>query len=104
MSRSYKKTPWSGDKKSKEKKRIANHKVRQKLKNNLELIVQQGEYKKLYETWDICDYGWIITFDEFMEIEWKNYRWLKINFPDRVIEEPDEKQCYRIWLKFYHNK
>lgn len=39
-----------------------------------------------------------------MESEWKNYRWLKINFPDRVIEEPDEKQCYRIWLKFYHNK
>lgn len=104
MSRSYKKTPWSGDKKGKEKKRIANHKVRQKLKNNLELIVQQGEYKKLYETWDICDYGWIITFDEFMEIEWKNYCWLKINFPDRAIEEPDEKQCYRIWLKFYHNK
>ena len=93
MSRSYKKTPWSGDKKGKEKKRIANHKVRQKLKN-----------KKLYETWDICDYGWIITFEEFMESEWKNYRWLKINFPDRVIEEPDEKQSYRIWLKFYHNK
>jgi hypothetical protein len=104
MSRSYKKTPWSGDKKGKEKKRIANHKMRQKLKNNLELIVQQGEYKKLYETWDICDFGWVTTFEEFMEREWKNYYWLKINFPNHSIEEPDEKQCYRIWLKFHRNK
>ena len=34
MSRSYKKTPWCGDKKGKSKKRIANRTVRQYLKNH----------------------------------------------------------------------
>ena len=36
MSRSYKKSNYCGDKKDKELKRLANHRVRQRLKNNLD--------------------------------------------------------------------
>lgn len=104
MSRSWKRTPFSGDNKGKEKKRIANHKVRQKLKNNLDLIVQRGEYKKLYESCDICDYGWILTFEEFVASEKKYFGWLKATFPDREIKEPDEKEMYRVWHRWYKMK
>ena len=102
MSRSYKKNPWCGDNKGKDKKRIVNHKVRQKLKNNLELIVQHNDYKKLYESWEICDYGWTMTFKDFMKNKWEFYHYRKFIFPDSP--KPDEKSCYKYWLTHYHNK
>ena len=62
MSRSYKKTPWAGDKKGKIKKRIANHYVRQHLKNHTDLTLGPSDYKKLYESWDICDFYGIVSW------------------------------------------
>lgn len=104
MSRSYKKTPWCGDRKGKDKKRIANHIVRQWLKRNMDQTLAPGDYKKLYETWDICDYGWTSTWEQYWESEWKSYRWICSMFPNREHKAPDKKECYRKWLKFYHNK
>ena len=50
MSRSYKKTPYCGDHKGKSKKRIANHKVRNWLKQNPEVALKGNAYKKIYES------------------------------------------------------
>lgn len=104
MSRSYKKTPWCGDNKGKKKKRIANHAVRQWLKRNMSQDLAPGGYKKLYETWDICDYGWTCTWEQYWESEWNSYYWACLMFPSHNHKKPDKKECYRKWLKFYHYK
>ena len=103
MSRSYKKTPWCGDHKGKIKKRIANQTVRQMLKN-YDLIVQKGAYKKLYCSYDICDYGWICSWEDYWEGEWNTHIWISHMRPDKEHKEPDKKECYRKWLKYYRNK
>ena len=46
MSRSYKKTPWCGDKKGTQKKRQAWKVVRQWLKDNPDIALKGGQYKK----------------------------------------------------------
>ena len=101
MSRSYKKTPWAGDKKGKSKKRIANHKIRNWLKQHPEEPLEGSSYKKVYETWDICDYGWVTTWEEY----WKGCirSW---NEWGREYGKPypDEKEEYRKWLKWYRTK
>lgn len=55
MSRSYKHTPYWGDKKSKDMKRFANHRVRQLLKNP-ENSLSYNSYKKCFCSWNICEY------------------------------------------------
>ena len=92
MSRRYKKTPWCGDTKGKTKKRLANHSVRRQLQRDLELVPQRGAYKKLYSSWEICDYGWIFTWKEY----WKNAL--------DIDPEADMEAVYRKWCKWYRNK
>ena len=99
MSRSYKKTPWSGDKKGKSKKRIANSKVRIFLKN-FNHKLQKADYKKVYETWDICDYGWIYSWKEYWNYILKNY----MEYPNLYKKHPDKKEEYRYWYKTYKMK
>ena len=101
MSRSYKKIPWSGDKKGKSKKRVANHKVRSWLKQHPDEPLNRNSYKKVYETWDICDYGWFCTWEEY----WKSAihaweQWEK----DRGKPFPDKKEEYRRWIRYYKTK
>ena len=73
MSRSYKKTPVVKDNfGGKTGKRLANKKVR-KLKNEL---FKGGEYKKVYESWDINDYISYYTLEEAIK------DWLKEEQPD----------------------
>ena len=57
MSRSYKKFPVTKDH-NKGQKQLANRKVRRTDKLH---PLKGGEYKKLYPTWDICDFCWIWT-------------------------------------------
>ena len=104
MSRSYKKTPWCGDRKGKTKKRIANHIVRQSLKRDLELIAQGGDYKKLYCSWDICDYGSVYTWKEYWKSSVDTYYWLQARYPNWERKFPDEKEEYRKWRRYYKNK
>lgn len=62
MSRSYKKTPYTGEVRNKKKgKRFASHKVREWLKQHPYETIQNSEFKKIYPSWDICDYGWVMT-------------------------------------------
>ena len=54
MSRSYKHMPRCGDRKSRYSKRYANRIVRRA--NMKESFPPYGGYKKLFESWNICDY------------------------------------------------
>lgn len=96
MSRSYKKHPWAGDNKGKWKKRIANSKVRSYLKN-YENTLKFSDFKKVHESWDICDYGWLYTWDEYWEHTMQDCK--RFNLP-----APDKKKEYRYWFKTYKMK
>ena len=61
MSRSYKKHAYCGDKKDKELKRLANHRVRQYLKRKPEVTLKPSQFKRLFESWEICDYAQAAT-------------------------------------------
>ena len=102
MSRSYKKTPWCGDRKGKDKKRMANKVVRMWLKDHPDVALKGRQYKNLYEKWDICDYGWITTWEEYWQQTMDlHIEWLRRGWPDK---EPDKKEVYRKWLRYYRNK
>lgn len=70
MSRSYKKYP-SGkcERSCKWGQRQANKKIRQ----TLQTISNGGSYKKLYNSWNICDY----KFVSFIPSEWDRYKQYK---------------------------
>lgn len=105
MSRSYKKVPYCGDKKGKQKKRAANHKVRSWLKQNPDFILKRNNYKKLYERYDICDYYWITSLQEYIDNEMKTYLYYSYMYPSRFKEPlPNKKELYRKWYKYYKMK
>ena len=104
MSRSYKKTPWCGDTKGKLKKRIAWKTVRQWLKEHPDVALTGGQYKKLYETWDICDYGWVTTWEEYWESCLRWHREALARGWGRCLEEPDIEKEYRYWYTHYKGK
>lgn len=90
MSRSYKKHPYCGDKTNKKfGKKYANRKVR-RYKGD---IANGKAYIKLYEQWNICDYGWVQSWEEF------RYRWLSSFF-----ETMTEEELYKYWVTHYKCK
>lgn len=67
MSRSYKHTCYSGDTKTKWAKRQANRLVRNKLNRwNIQDEISPSWYKKISESWNICDYYTITTWKEHL--------------------------------------
>lgn len=101
MSRSYKKTPYCGENKGKSKKRTANHKVRNWLKQNPEEALKRNAYKKIYERWDICDYYTVSTWKAYWAsairfwLKWGQYK---------GYSYPNKKEEYRKWYKWYKMK
>lgn len=102
MSRSFKKTPYCGDAKGKVKKQMANSKVRSYLKKYPELVIANGDFKKIFESYDICDFYSIENFDEYFAWHLKFYNENKNRWPD--MEKPNKKQLYRDWYKSYKMK
>ena len=101
MSRSYKHTPRCGERKGKQKKRVANHKVRRmKLRED---IPQFAGYRKLYERWDICDYETIgLSFDAYCQ---KEYRWwASSSYRDKEEAFPDRQTLQKEYNKWYIRK
>ena len=104
MSRSYKRIGYAGDKKDKELKRLANHRVRQRLKNDLDFTPKHSQYKKMFESWEISDYGWLCEWEEY----WN--RQLELYYDDRYKRycrkptPPDPKEEYRNWYHYYKMK
>lgn len=99
MSRSYKKHPWAGDNKGKWKKRIANSKVRSYLKN-YENTLKFSDFKKVHESWDICDYGWLYTWKQYWEHIIR--AWNKWGY--KYYSYPNKKEEYRKWYTTYKMK
>ena len=103
MSKSYKKTPWCGEHKGKSKKRIANHHVRNWFKRNPDVILPPGAYKKIHCSWDICDYGWICTWEDYWN-DCQKWHQEAINRGWGHYANLDKNEEYRKWLKYYKNK
>ena len=104
MSRSYKKIPYCGERKGKAKKRIANHAVRRALARDPDLVINHGLYRKQYETYDICDYFWIKSWETFWKNELESYYSRVKRFGRSKIKPPDKKESYRYWLRCDRNK
>lgn len=102
MSRSYKKISYSGDTKGKSKKRIANHKVRSYFKRYPDAKISRGDYRKIQNPWDICDYCSMCTWEEFWQFELEWYEWFK--GLGRNVKKPNEKESYRDWYTRYKMK
>lgn len=97
MSRSYKKTPYAGDRKTKWAKRQANKLVRSKLKRwNIQDDISPAYYKKMSESWNICDFHNIFTLDQWMKDKWNLRRWER--------ENTSEKKKIWEWYKWYKRK
>ena len=89
MSRSYKHTPYNGDKKGKRKKRIASKYIRNYLKQHIDIDMQNNEYKKYYCTWNICDFFWILTLEE----------WLHNHTGHADISEADIQRYHKYYIR-----
>lgn len=101
MSRSYKKTSYSGDNKGKWKKRRANNKVRSWFKRNPDVQISRGDFRKIQNPWDICDFYSITTFEKYWQWE---LNWYK-EYKDRYnLPKPNKKEVYRKWYKRYKMK
>lgn len=62
MSRSYKKTPYCGLKKSKFFKRLSNRKIRKSKK-----ILTKKELQSFVNSYDICDYKELSSYKSFLK-------------------------------------
>lgn len=92
MSKSYKKSPWCGDKKGKWKKRRASKVVRRYLKRHSEDLFQGVQYKKIYDSRYICDYGFLYPWEE---------HWTYVHANKTKRSKEDE---YRQWYQWYKAK
>ena len=99
MSRSYKKASYCGDKKGKNKKRVANHTVRNYLKD-INKVLSKGGFKKVFCSYDICDYWWLQSWEEYWEDCLRGYK----EHPEWYKQPPNKKEEYRSWYKNYKMK
>lgn len=104
MSRSYKKYECCTDNKGTGKKRTAWKTVRQWLKDHPDELLNGSEYKRIYESYDICDYVFTCSWEEY----WRScQKWHEKDIErgwGRHLEELDEEEEYRYWYKTYKAK
>lgn len=88
MSRSYKHVPCCKDH-TRGMKKYANRYVRRNY-----LVVPSGmAYKKLFCSWNICDYKFLKLFSSFKK---ENSKYNRRKYSD--------KELYRMWYKYYKMK
>ena len=98
MSKSYKKNPIVKDRNPRMKK-YANRKFRRTA--DKDYLLQGGLYKKNFESWDISDQAWTISFEEFCKQSLETWEeWEK----PRGKKRPTEKELWRIWYLTYKGK
>lgn len=101
MSRSYRKQPiWKDHNKG--MKRYANHSVRRALNRDLEMRLPYKSYKKLFLSYNICDYCWLIdsNFENYYKREIKLWN----DFQHRFTSSPNKKEVYIRWITKYRGK
>ena len=98
MSRSYKKNPYVTDHSqgTKSMKRIANRRVRRRLKEDEDMPARL-KHKKMTESWDICDYKWRTTREQ--AIQWYLYEcdnpYIKKRYPTLESYLNYWEKCHR---------
>lgn len=102
MSRSFKKTSYCGDHKGKWKKRRANDKVRSYFRRNPDAQISRGDYRKIQNPWDICD--WCDKFESFEDYWNWEIKWYEQNKDRFNLPKPNKKELYREWYKAYKMK
>ena len=103
MSRSHKKHFCCKDR-NPYMKRYANRRVRQALNRDFDLELQHSDYRKFFRSWEICDWRFYETWEDYWESTVASYNKLLSWFPDLKQEFPDKDKTYREWCKFYYNK
>lgn len=106
MGKSYKKTPVVTDNAhSHESKKKASRRVRRKLKQNGDVVLSGNSYKKMHESWDICDYKFMMTEEDAID---NYYRYLKedeLHGVDFTIKRyPTLESFLNWWRKKYKSK
>jgi hypothetical protein len=93
MSRSYRKTPILKDPNNKWAKRKSNKRVR----NNSDEIVNGNHYKKLFCSYDICDFKMNtgLSFKEWLDNEIEH---------GRIDKSKDWRECYKQYRTTYLKK
>ena len=108
MSRSYKHTPYAGDKKTKWAKRQANKKVRRYLNKHSiqDESFAPAAYKKISESWNICDYYSIVTWYEHLKFRKQRFLWGIPIYDLNLTEdgEIDLEHERKVWEKWYKRK
>lgn len=105
MSRSRKKYPIVVDNRCKRLKRAANKKVRQYNKqvcrnsSDRHYIGNGKCYMKVFESYDICDYKWMLSYEEY----YRNER-LYESLSRWYIETLTDKEIYTNWYRAYKMK
>ena len=103
MSRSYKHTPYAGDTKTKWAKRQANRKYRSFLKQ-IEEDVPYSHFKKVSESWNICDYYDITTWEEHLRYRRKHHNYIPYGIKYLENGEIDIENERKLWEKWYKRK
>lgn len=101
MSRSYKHTPWCGDNKT-VGKRLAKRAWRRRVKNLNNPTLNYSLYKRTYDQYDVCDYGFLKTFDEYWDNVVEDWHWFQARGWHE--KQPDREAAYRKWYKTYKRK
>ena len=105
MSRSYKHTPYAGDTKTKWAKRQANKLVRCRLKKwNIQDNISPSLYKKVSESWNICDYYDITTWEEHLRYRRRHHRYTPYGMKFLENGEIDIENERKLWEKWYKRK
>lgn len=104
MSRSYKKTAYCGDRKTKSNKRLANRAVRNYFKRNPEIVMNYREFKKIFDSYDICDYYWLAPdFEVWAQAQLDRwYFWYENGLTKKPC--PTKKELYNRYMKYYKRK
>ena len=103
MSRSYKHTPYAGDTKTKWAKRQANRKYRSFLKQ-MEEDIPYSHFKKVSESWNICDYYDITTWEEHLRYRRRHHRYTPYGMRFLENGEIDIENERKLWEKWYKRK
>jgi len=87
-----KRHPKAGDNNDKQLKRMANSSVDAWCEKNGQ-VLNNGDYKKAFESWDICDYKDSVEFQEFLA-----------HYKETHNDNLTDKEIYRKWYKYYKMK
>lgn len=101
MSRSYRHTPRSGQRKDKDYKKLANRRLRRLPLDSLPL--NNKSYRKYTDYYDICDYETVgMSFERYWNCIVK--RWHEWNGYGLHYPFPDRDQVYEEYCRYFLRK